>query len=137
MPVVISQRFPLGRFHATRWNQNPFEDPFGEWPPSPWRLLRALAARWFQYSRETGDTNEAVRNELLQALASSVPSYRLPKLTWHGKPLRQYQPTEVKFTKKKNVPEFKQPVKSLVVPDYSPRNQDLRKPSRELTCLTG
>jgi CRISPR-associated protein Csb2 len=55
MAVVIEQRFPLGRFHATRWNQNPFEDPYGEWPPSPWRLLRALAARWFQYARETGD----------------------------------------------------------------------------------
>jgi len=93
MPLVISQRFPLGRFHATRWNQNPFEDPYGEWPPSPWRLLRALAARWFQYSRETGDSDETLRDELLRALASSVPSYRLPELTWRGLELRQYQPT--------------------------------------------
>ncbi len=53
MPLILEQSFPLGRFHATRWNQNPFEDPYGEWPPSSWRLLRALAARWFQYSRET------------------------------------------------------------------------------------
>ncbi len=39
MPLILEQSFPLGRFHATRWNQNPFEDPYGEWPPSPWRLL--------------------------------------------------------------------------------------------------
>ena len=54
MPLILEQSFPLGRFHATRWNQNPYEDRHGEWPPSPWRLLRALAARWFQYARETG-----------------------------------------------------------------------------------
>src|SRR5690606_40929388 len=35
MALVLEQSFPLGRFHATRWNQNPFEDPYGEWPPSP------------------------------------------------------------------------------------------------------
>ena len=62
MPLVLRQTFPLGRFHATRWNQNPFEDRFGEWPPSPWRLLRALVARWFQYSRETGDEDVALRD---------------------------------------------------------------------------
>jgi len=28
-------------------------------------------------------------------------------------------------------------LRALLNPDYSPRNQDLRKPSRELTCLTG
>ncbi len=115
MPVVISQRYPLGRFHATRWNQNPFEDPHGEWPPSPWRLLRALAARWFQYSRETGDRNEAVRDELLQTLASSVPSYRLPELTWRGKALRQYVPTAVEWTdKSKAKPAVKKPQRTLV-----------------------
>lgn len=93
MPVVIAQRFPLGRFHATRWNQNPFEDPYGEWPPSPWRLLRALAARWFQYSRETGDSDETLRDELLRILASSVPAFRIPEATWRGQAISQFQPT--------------------------------------------
>lgn len=111
MTLVISQRFPLCRFHATRWNQNPFEDPYGEWPPSPWRLLRALAARWFQYSRETGDEDEAHRDDLFKTLASAVPAFRLPELTWRGQALRQYQPTGLEDQYKyKNDPATKKKV---------------------------
>ena len=92
MSLVLEQSFPLGRFHATRWNQNPFEDPYGEWPPSPWRLLRALAARWFQYSRETGDSDDTLRNCVLSKLARVVPSFRLPENTWRGPAIHQYHP---------------------------------------------
>src|SRR5579862_7333187 len=104
MPLVIAQTFPLGRFHATRWNQNPFEDRFGEWPPSPWRLLRALAARWFQYQRETGESNTASRDQLLGLLAGALPSYRLPEATWRGNEIRQYLPTAIdpQYNYKKN-----------------------------------
>jgi CRISPR-associated protein Csb2 len=99
MPLIIEHRFPLGRFHATRWNQNPFEDPFGEWPPSPWRLLRALIARWFQFSRETGVADDASRDELLRTLGASLPVFYIPDRTWRGRPeLRQYQPYEVGWT---------------------------------------
>ncbi len=99
MPLILEQSFPLGRFHATRWNQNPFEDRHGEWPPSPWRLLRALAARWFQYARETGDEDEVIRDELLEQLASQPPVFYLPAFTWRGDPaLRQYQKTEVAWS---------------------------------------
>ncbi|MBA2224685.1 type I-G CRISPR-associated protein Csb2 [Thermogemmata fonticola] len=92
MALVLEQSFPLGRFHATRWNQNPFEDPYGEWPPSPWRLLRALAARWFQYSRETGDSDDALRNRVLSKLARQAPCFRLPENTWRGRAIHQYHP---------------------------------------------
>jgi CRISPR-associated protein Csb2 len=97
MPLLIEQSFPLGRFHATRWNQSPFEDPFGEWPPSPWRFLRALAARSFQYERETG-APIAARDRLLNALAKSPPSFYLPPSSERGPALRQYQPTAVAWT---------------------------------------
>jgi CRISPR-associated protein Csb2 len=30
MRVVLKQIFPLGRFHATPWRVNPFDDPYGE-----------------------------------------------------------------------------------------------------------
>ena len=53
MRLVLRQSFPLGRFHATPWRINPFDDPYGEWPPSPWRLTRAVVARWYQWRRET------------------------------------------------------------------------------------
>ena len=72
MPIIFEQRFPLGRFHATRWNQNPYEDRHGEWPPSPWRLLRTLASRWIQYSRETGDEVEAAKGKKDAAYKKSM-----------------------------------------------------------------
>ena len=97
MPLVIEQHHPLGRFHATRWNQSPFEDPFGEWPPSPWRFLRALAARSFQYERETG-AHPADRDRLFNALAQSPPSFHLPPTSARGPALKQYQPTAVQWT---------------------------------------
>src|SRR5437763_3855777 len=100
MALIIQQHFPLGRFHATRWNQGVFGDAYGEWPPSSWRLLRALAARWFQHARETDNTEVKIRDALLQALASELPAFSLPPLTWRGPALKQYQPTvlEVKRT---------------------------------------
>lgn len=100
MPLIIEQQFPLGRFNATRWHQNPFEDPYGEWPPSPLRLLRALAARWFQYARETGDGDTGRRDALLRKLASELPSFALPEFTWRGQPLKQYVPYKVEWTAK-------------------------------------
>ncbi|MEW6261677.1 MAG: type I-U CRISPR-associated protein Csb2 [Thermodesulfobacteriota bacterium] len=102
MSLVLEQRFPLGRFHATRWNQNPFEDPYGEWPPSPWRLLRALTARWNQYHRERSEGLLAVEQwgfepleRLLAKLAGSTPSFWLPPAAWRGRPIKQYQPTSI------------------------------------------
>jgi CRISPR-associated protein Csb2 len=113
--VVIEQRFPLGRFHATRWKQNFFEDPHGEWPPSPWRFLRALAARWAQLRRERGDEDDKPRDALLNALAARLPAFQLPEATWRGTPLRQYVPTKVDWIKN---PAFRQPGKTLVPDAY-------------------
>ena len=45
MPTV-SIRFPGGHYHATPWGSSPNEG-LVEWPPSPWRLLRALLACGF------------------------------------------------------------------------------------------
>jgi CRISPR-associated protein Csb2 len=117
MSLILEQSFPLGRFHATRWNQNPFEDRHGEWPPSPWRLLRALAARWFQYARETGDEDEAARNALLEQLAAQPPAFHLPAFTWRGEPApRQYQKTKVDWTDKSaKAAAYKKPQTTLVI----------------------
>lgn len=45
MGTTISVRFPLGRYHATPWDGGANTSDV-EWPPSPWRLLRALLATW-------------------------------------------------------------------------------------------
>jgi CRISPR-associated protein Csb2 len=116
MPLILEQRFPLGRFHATRWRQNPFEDRHGEWPPSPWRFLRALAARWIQYSRETGSEDIAARDELLSRLSGEVPEFAIPAMTWRAEPaLRQYHKTAVEWTAKgKKDPAYKKSMTTLV-----------------------
>lgn len=103
MSLIIEHRFPLGRFHATRWKQSPYEDSYGEWPPSPWRLLRALAARWFQYSRETGDNDELKRDVLLNKLSSSLPTFVLPPLSFYSSAIMQYQPTGIEWTDKSKI----------------------------------
>jgi CRISPR-associated protein Csb2 len=73
MTVTIAVWFPLGRYHATPWNRSVNEGAT-EWPPSPWRLLRALTATW--HTRWPG-LPAAVFDHLLDAL-SDPPSYRTP-----------------------------------------------------------
>ncbi len=116
MAVILEQRFPLGRFHATRWRENIFEDKYGEWPPSPWRMLRTLAARWFQYTRETGDGDTSVRDELLSAMASENPEFYLPESTWRPNRVpRQYHRTGVEWTAKgAKDPAYKKAMSTLV-----------------------
>ena len=45
MPATLAIRFPLGRYHANPWDRSVNEGA-AEWPPSPWRILRALVATW-------------------------------------------------------------------------------------------
>jgi CRISPR-associated protein Csb2 len=119
MELILEQQFPLGRFHATRWNQNPFEDRHGEWPPSPWRLLRALAARWIQYSRETGDEDSGARDDLLRLLASQVPLFCIPALTWRAEPaIRQYHKIGVEWTAKGKKDAAYKKAMTTLVPDH-------------------
>jgi len=95
MRLVLRQQFPLGRFHATPWRVNPFDDPHGEWPPSPWRLVRAVTARWYQWARETEPEPDLAKLEQLQAaLCKSMYAFHLPLDARKGSPLRQYHPTE-------------------------------------------
>jgi CRISPR-associated protein Csb2 len=46
MGTTLAVRFPLGRYHANPWDRSVNEGA-AEWPPAPWRLLRALAATWY------------------------------------------------------------------------------------------
>lgn len=95
MRLVLRQSFPLGRFHATPWRVNPFDDPFGEWPPSPWRLVRAVVARWYQWRREVyGTWDEAELERVIRALSGSDYAFYLPAHARKGSPLRQYFPAE-------------------------------------------
>jgi CRISPR-associated protein Csb2 len=100
MQLVLRQTFPLGRFHATPWKAFPYDDPHGEWPPSPWRLVRAVLARSYQLGRELPgaacEQLRPLREALVHAFATSELAWKLPAFTWRGPGLRQYHPAEFK-----------------------------------------
>src|SRR5438067_2526371 len=90
MPVAIAIRFPAGRFHATPWGHH-VNEGLSEWPPSAWRLLRALVATWKR--KLAGES--LVERELpgtLAELAKQPPHFTLPPATLghtrHYMPLR-------------------------------------------------
>lgn len=74
MPT-LKLRFPGGRYHATPWGHHVNEGLI-EWPPSPWRLLRALIACGFSSQGWTEIPPHA--QQLINKLAEVLPSYRLP-----------------------------------------------------------
>lgn len=123
MRLILRQSFPLGRFHATPWRVNPFDDPFGEWPPSPWRLVRAVVARWYQWSRESAESPDLSQlDALARALCESSYSFYLPAHAMRGSPLRQYHPVEFGWVppakKDKPIPRMKAYGTSLVQDNY-------------------
>jgi CRISPR-associated protein Csb2 len=78
--IAIRLRFLTGRFHATPWGHHVNEGVV-EWPPSPWRLLRALVAT-FHRARPAGATEEQLRR-ILTALATPPTFYLPPATTAH------------------------------------------------------
>ncbi len=76
MPTLIL-RFPGRRYHATPWGHHVNEGQI-EWPPSPWRLLRALIATGYATLRWPGDGPPPVARSLIEKLAGVLPRYRLP-----------------------------------------------------------
>jgi CRISPR-associated protein Csb2 len=74
--VGLEIRFDLGRYHATPWGAH-VNDGAVEWPPSPWRLLRAL----YSASRTNtllADRREAADRALQSIVDAPPPVYELP-----------------------------------------------------------
>jgi len=89
MPTLLL-RFPGGRYHATPWGHH-VNEGLVEWPPSPWRLLRALIA--CGYAKLGWDEVPEPGRRLIEALAGTLPRYRLPRATVAHS--RHYMPTGV------------------------------------------
>lgn len=95
MPTLLL-RFPGRRYHATRWGHHVNEGLI-EWPPSPWRMVRALlsvgysALGWNESLSEPWRSSppEAARS-LIVKLAGVLPSYSLPPAV--GTHSRHYMP---------------------------------------------
>jgi CRISPR-associated protein Csb2 len=74
--VAIAFRFPAGRFHATPWGRHVNEADV-EWPPSPWRILRALVATWHRKA-DAERFPQALLDGLVERLCQQLPTYRVP-----------------------------------------------------------
>ena len=72
--VLIELAFPAGRYHATPWGRH-VNEGVCEWPPSPYRLVRALYDAWKRKRPEWPEQRVA---GILEALASTPPSYYIP-----------------------------------------------------------
>src|SRR5581483_1673047 len=71
--ICVSLRFLAGRYHATPWGRHVNEGAV-EWPPSPWRILRALVATW---KRTLPDLPQEQVEPIFRALAEP-PEFLLP-----------------------------------------------------------
>lgn len=73
--LYVAVEFPFGRYHATPWGHH-VNEGLVEWPPSPWRILRALLATG--YTKLGWRTLPTEMHALANALACADPAYRLP-----------------------------------------------------------
>lgn len=85
MGIAIRFLFLAGRYGATAWDRNPNEG-IAEWPPAPWRVLRAIVAAAY---RADGDPDPQLLATVIEALGTP-PRYRLPRAT--SAHTRSYQP---------------------------------------------
>lgn len=78
MTLTLAFRFVSGRYHATPYGHHVNEGLI-EWPPSPWRLLRALISVGYTACFWNEERPFAVASSLVEALAQELPSYYLPE----------------------------------------------------------
>src|SRR5574337_833496 len=83
--IASSFKFLAGRYHATPWGRHVNEGAV-EWPPSPWRILRALVATW---RRTLSDLPQERVEPILRALAEP-PEFLLPPASTG--PARHFMP---------------------------------------------
>lgn len=92
--LCFELRFPGRRYHATPWSTHVNEGQI-EWPPSPWRLTRALLA--VGYTRLGWERPPESAERLLMKMAAHPPRYALPPTALGHS--RHYMPIGTKTTK--------------------------------------
>lgn len=92
MSVSLAFRFLAGRYHATPFGHHVNEGLI-EWPPSPWRLLRALISVGYTSGVWNSAGLPAAARGLIEKLCAELPHYHLPRAV--GAHSRHYMPTGV------------------------------------------
>lgn len=78
--TTIQLSFPWGRYYAHPWGINPSRLREPEWPPSPWRLLRALVSTWFR--AHPGQVPSAECIALIESLGRELPEIGFCKVSF-------------------------------------------------------
>ncbi len=73
MTFTLAISFPWGRYHGTPWGRN-VNEGLADWPPEPWRIIRAMFATWKNRAPEL-DT-EVVERTL--GKLTGAPTYHVP-----------------------------------------------------------
>ena len=89
MSTSLAFRFLAGRYHATPYGHHVNEGLI-EWPPSPWRLLRALISVGYTSGEWNGEGMPEVSRRLIEKLSAQLPHYYIP--TAVGAHSRHYMP---------------------------------------------
>jgi CRISPR-associated protein Csb2 len=98
--IGLELRFPLGRYHANPWGEHVNAGAV-EWPPSPWRILRALYSVSCTHL-DLEDLRGAAHRALARLITCPPPSYTLPPSvaahTRHFMPSRAWSPARPNAT---------------------------------------
>ena len=86
MAISLSIQFLWDRYHATAWS-SAVNDGTPEWPPSPWRILRALVAT---KHNKFPQTDEATFGDIIAKMSGELPTFYLPESM--GFHTRHYMP---------------------------------------------
>ena len=92
MPLSLAFRFLTGRYHATPFGHHVNEGLI-EWPPSPWRLLRALISVGYTSGTWNGAGPPPAARTLIERLSADLPRYFVPRAV--GAHSRHYMPVGV------------------------------------------
>jgi CRISPR-associated protein Csb2 len=93
--IHIQVDFHTNQYQACAWGNHHSEGVI-DWPPAPWRLLRAIAAG--SYNVHLAEKHLPTLKLLLHKLAAVLPSYTLPPTTYiqHRSPRPQVNPKTAK-----------------------------------------
>lgn len=97
MSLSLAFRFVARRYHATPHGHHVNEGLI-EWPPSPWRLLRALISVGYTSGTWNGAGPPPDARRLITKLSADLPCYYLPHAV--GTHSRHYMPLGVLDSKK-------------------------------------
>lgn len=96
----LAVTFDLGRVHGTPWGTH-VNEALIEWPPSPWRIMRALLAVSYAHADLVGERS-TLRDALRALAAAPPPSFVVPPTaaahTRHYYPLPAWSPTATNKT---------------------------------------